>query len=138
MNQPNHSKKLFAIFCSIVMVLTSACTTTQALSGTRAAMSNDIKAGKDITVFFSDGGSRSYKVKQTTPDALLVKSAGGVIETIPWSAISHVEFDRADPEATRNGLLIGALIVVGVAALAASGGSDTPSYSCSGWWCPEW
>lgn len=136
MNQTSQSKKIIAILCSAVMVLTSACTTTQALSGTRASMSNDIKAGKEITVFFKDGGNQSYKVKQTTPDALLVKSAGGVIETIPWSAVSHVEFDRPDPDATRNGLLLGALIVVGVAALAASGSSEAYSYSCSGWWCP--
>ena len=136
MNQSIHSKKIVAMLCSVVMVMTSACSTTQALSGTRASMSNDIKAGKNITVFYQDGRSQEYKVKQTTPDALLVDGSGGVVETIPWTAIAHVEFSKADPEATRNGLLIGALIVVGVAALAASGSSEAYSYSCTGWWCP--
>lgn len=138
MNHSRQSKKIIAMVCSVVMVLTSACTTTQALSGTRASMSNDIKAGKDITVFYHDGSSHAYKVKATTPDALLVNSGGGIVETIPWTAIAHVEFSKADPDATRNGLLIGALIVVGVAALAASGNSESSSYSCTGWLCPEW
>ena len=138
MNQSNYSKKVIAMLCSAVMVLTSACTTTQALSGTRASMSHDIKAGQEITVFFKDGGSHAYKVKQKTVDALLVTGRGGVVETIPWGSIGHVEFKAADPDATRNGLLIGALIVVGVAALAASGNSESSSYSCTGWLCPEW
>jgi hypothetical protein len=99
-------------------------------------MSNDIKAGKEIVVFFHDGSSHAYKVKETTADALLVKGAEGAIETVPWSAIEHVEFRKADPDATRSGLLIGALVVVGVAALAASSSPEAYTYSCSGfWWC---
>ena len=135
MNQLSRSKKIIAMLCSVVMVMTSACTTTQALSGTRASMSNDIKAGKNITVFYQDGSSQEYKVKQTTPDALVVDGSGGVVETIPWTMIEHVEFRKADSEATRNGFLIGALVVVGVAAILASGNSESYSWECTGWIC---
>ena len=134
MNQLSHSKKIIAVFCSIVMVLTSACTTTQALSGTRASMSSDIRPGKEITVFFKDGSSHAYKVKDTAHEALLVTS-GDVTETIPWTMIEHVEFRKADSDATRNGFLVGALIVVGVAAILASGSSESYSWECTGWIC---
>ena len=91
MNQLSRSKKIIAMLCSVVMVMTSACTTTQALSGTRASMSSDISPGKEITVFFKDGSSHAYKVKDTAPEALLVKSAGGIVETIPRGSIEHAE-----------------------------------------------
>lgn len=134
MSQLIHSKKIVAMLCSVVTVMTSACSTTQALSGTRASMSNDIKAGKSITVFYQDGSSQEYKVKDTTHEALLVTS-GDVTETIPWTMIEHVEFRKADSDATRNGFLAGALIVVGVAAILASGSSESYSWECTGWIC---
>jgi len=135
MNQLSHSKKIIAVFCSIVMVLTSACTTTQALSGTRASMSSDIRPGKEITVFFKDGSSHAYKVKDTAPEALLVKSAGGIVETIPWSSIEHVEVRVAAPDATKGGFLMAGLLIVGAAALLASANSSD-DYECTGLsWC---
>ena len=97
-------------------------------------MNQTSQSKKIIAVFFKDGSSHACKVKDTAHEALLVTS-GDAAETIPWTMIEHVEFRKADSDATRNGFLVGALIVVGVAAILASGSSESYSWECTGWIC---
>ncbi len=106
---PNPWKRVAALL-TIAAFLTTGCTSLQAVPPT------SVKPGESVVVTKKDGTKQSFTVLKVEDDALV-----GHNTRVAYADMSSLEVKRADGNANKTALIVGA-VVLGVAGIAAAAG----------------
>lgn len=129
MRYKQRGNKIISALCFVVLLFSSACTTTRSLSASQAVNSQDIKPGSSITVISNDRTATKQRVIRSTADVLVVRNDQNVETEIAWRDISRIELQVADgKKAAGKVLLIGLVVALVAIAVVAPG----PWVSCDG------
>ncbi len=124
---PNPWKRAAALF-TIAAFLTTGCTSLQTVplaQGAQGVARPDVKSGESVVVTKKDGSKQTFTVLKVEDDALV-----GHNTRVAYADMSSLEVKRADGNANKTALIVGAVVLgaVGIAAAAGGGGGGHSGY----------
>jgi hypothetical protein len=97
-----------------VCLMSSACTTTRAVSPSRAATSeSDIKAGRYAVILLRSGVEVKASIVKVSKDGLTLRAAGGGTQYVAYADMQSLHIREPANGRTVAAVIVGALVVAG-------------------------